>query len=531
MTNPQEAGSDGARMHFGAGAVPSQTPRVAPSSPAARPVKQSQKQRLDAVRQAVRSRQWLVAEGLLPDLLAKGRPSAEALLYMGMVREARMQFAEAAEFAERSIRVQPNPGALLLLARMRRVQGETNEAVALCDRTLKLLPGNAHAAVIKAGAFEEAGRIDEAAAIIEPMIDQAKAEGKEPDPGAENEWAKILVQRKRYAEAIETIDHLLSVMVRDERARCGLQYLRAKACDKAKDYRAAYISGKEANTIGELDFNPEVYEQQVSSLIENWSREKMAKFPVSSCMSEVPIFVAGMPRSGTSLIDQIIDAHPRAAGVGELTTIDNFALQLAQAWNPDLDPPECFGRYDSRKWTQTAEKYVREVEKLAPGAERIVNKSLGNNRLVGLIARLFPKTRIIHAIRDPRDVAISCFMGGFNNAMHPWTTRIEWATRAWDQSMRMMDHWKASLDVPILDVHYERLVNDPGAEFPRIIEFLGLEWDDACREFHKSRRTVRTLSYDQVNRPLYTSSAGRHANYAEFIEGIDFPTYDPFAAA
>ena len=102
---------------------------------------------------------------------------------------------------------------------------------------------------------------------------------------------------------------------------------------------------------------------------------------------------------------------------------------------------------------------------------------------------------------------------------------VAWASAAWAQSMRMMEHWKASLDVPILDVHYEKLVCDPENEFPRIIEFLGLDWDDACREFHKSRRTVRTLSYDQVNRPLYATSAGRHANYAAQIERVTFPKY------
>lgn len=238
------------------------------------------------------------------------------------------------------------------------------------------------------------------------------------------------------------------------------------------------------------------------------------------------MFVAGMPRSGTSLIDQIIDAHPKAAGVGELASIEAFARQLTQTYDPSKDPPACFGHLQERAWTRVANKYVREITRLAPpGAQRIVNKALGNNKLVGLLARLFPETRIIHAIRDPRDVAVSCFMGGFNNRLHAWTTRIDWVARAWDQSMRMMEHWKQTLDVPILDVHYEKLVNDPDREFPRIIEFLGLDWDDHCMEFHKSRRTVRTLSYDQVNRPLYTSSAGRHKHYTRQIEGIEFPKY------
>src|SRR5690606_7035749 len=115
------------------------------------------------------------------------------------------------------------------------------------------------------------------------------------------------------------------------------------------------------------------------------------------------------------------------------------------------------------------------------------------------------------------------------NRLHPWTTRVDWAAKAWEQSRRMKEHWKAPLDVPILDVHYERRVTDPERELPRIIDFLGLEWDDRCFEFHKSRRTVRTLSYDQVNRPLYTSSAGRHANFGQWIEGVEFPEYDPYA--
>ncbi len=143
--------------------------------------------------------------------------------------------------------------------------------------------------------------------------------------------------------------------------------------------------------------------------------------------------------------------------------------------------------------------------------------------LVGLRARLFPRTRIIHALGDRRDVVIGCFMGGFNNRLHAWTTQIDRATQAWAQSERMMQHWKETLDVPILDVHCEALVADPESRFRRIIEFIGLEGDDACLAFHMSRRTVRTRSYDQVNRPISTTSAGRHVNYAPFIEGIAFP--------
>ncbi|MEM7756275.1 MAG: sulfotransferase, partial [Planctomycetota bacterium] len=349
--------------------------------------------------------------------------------------------------------------------------------------------------------------------------------GQPVPPPVRFEWAKLCVHEKDYERAITEVDALVEQGVDDNLRRVAL-HVKAKACDRSKRYEEAVDAAKGANAIGELEFSPELYEAQVSALMEIWSAENMAKFPLAKCDSELPVFVAGMPRSGTSLIDQIIDAHPKAAGVGELASVEHFAKQLSVAYDSTKEPPECFGKFNEFKWSKAANDYVRDLKKRAPdGAERVVNKALGNNKLVGLIARLFPKTRIIHAVRDPRDVAVSCFMGGFNHAVHPWTTRFEWIAPAWEQSRRMMQHWQDTLDVPILEVQYEELVRDPETQFPRIIEFLGLEWDDACREYYKTRRTVRTLSYDQVNRPIYTTSAGRNANYAPWMKDVEFSAY------
>ncbi|TVQ75441.1 MAG: hypothetical protein EA380_10830 [Phycisphaeraceae bacterium] len=487
--------------------------------------------------QAVRDIRKLLAESkhadaikllnaLPPKLLNK---DAELLFLLAAAHEllAHRQLAIAA--AEKSIRITEHPDALLLLARCHRVLGETEKALRYCERAREKAPGNPNIEYIRAGTLEEAGRFSEAIEILQPIVEKHAVAGEALPIPLRLEWSKLLVQQKRYDEAVKLIDETVALEGLPPTGVNMLFHLKAKACDRAKDYDAAAEAAEQANEIGRVEFDPDLYTEQVSVLIDNWSRETMASFPLSTCDSEIPVFVAGMPRSGTSLIDQIIDAHPKAAGVGELNTIERFAVQLSQVWNPDLPPEKQFGRYNAHRWTRAANDYVREITKLAkPGTERIVNKALGNNKLVGLFARLFPKTRIIHAIRDPRDVAISCFMGGFNNNLHAWTTRIDWTAHAWNQSMRMMRHWKESLDIPILDVHYERLVADPENEMPRIIEFLGLEWDDACRDFYKSRRTVRTLSYDQVNRPLYTTSSGRHKNYAKLLEGVDFPHYDPF---
>ncbi len=459
-------------------------------------------------------------------LIARNKRDAEAHFLLAVVAERGRDVAAARDHARRAIAIKPHAEAHMILARQEREAGATDASLDHCHRALALRPGHVPYLIHRAGALEEAGRFAEARAVVDPLVESFETSGK-PLPGPLRfELAKLLVQEKDHDRAIEVVDGLLGDGSTPRDAARLAYYLKAKALDRSGRYDEAFESAGLGNEIGRLEFDPRLYEDQVSALIEIWSPERMERFPLADCDDELPVFVAGMPRSGTSLIDQIIDAHPRAAGVGELASIEAFAARLSRAYDPDKEPPDCFGRFDRFRWTRVAEDYVRDVRRLAPpGTERVVNKALGNNKLVGLLARLFPRTRIIHALRDPRDVAISCYVGGFNNRLHAWTTRIEWAACAWEQSQRMMDHWKRALDIPILDVRYEALVRDPDTEFPRLIGFLGLEWDDACRDFYKSRRTVRTLSYDQVNRPLYTSSAGRNANYAAHLAGVEFPAY------
>lgn len=484
---------------------------------------------INAAKQCFSKQDFAGMRDALKPIVEGRKKDPEAMFLMALAHEGLREIHKAVVLVRGSLEVHEQPDAQLLLARCERFFGNTDVAIGLCDKVLAKRPGFIPASIIKGGAMEAGGRFAEAKAVLEPLVKKFEDKGEKVPPQIMSEWVKLQVQDKDYDDAIANIDVLLTQGEMPDEAKRMQLHLQAKAYDRKKDYPGSWGSAVRANAIGKIDFDESMYSGQVSALIENWSREQMEKFPQAKCDSEIPVFVAGMPRSGTSLIDQIIDAHPKAAGVGELASIEMFAKKLSVSYDGTKEPPACFGQMGEQKWTNCARDYLREIRKEAPDAERIVNKALGNNKLVGLIARLFPKTRIIHAVRDPRDVAISCYMGGFNNQMHAYTTQVDWTGHTWAQSVRMMRHWRDALDVPVLDVCYERLVSDPETEFPRIIEFLGLEWDDACNEFHKSKRTVRTLSYDQVNRPLYTSSKGRHMNYAEFIDSVDFPPYDPNA--
>ena len=421
--------------------------------------------------------------------------------------------------------IAPHADTALIVARAEMRAGRTDAAIARCESILRTAPGNARARLIVAEALESAMRVDEAAEALESL--HRDLAGGEPSVAVRVQYlrASVMVHRGRFAEAVATLDaSVLAGQGDDPMRRRGL-HLRAKALDRAGRFDEAFESAARANAIGERSFDPAAYARTVDALLALFTRDAMRDFPSSRSESEVPVFIAGMPRSGTSLLDQVIDAHGQAAGVGEMKDIERFAAEVEQAFDPGLPPPDCFGPVRDRAFRNAAQAYLAMCAREAPGALRVVNKALSNNRMLGLVARLFPRTRIIHALRDPRDVAISCFMGGFNAAHYPWTTRLDWIACAWRESLRLMHHWRRELDAPMLEVHYERVVSDPGAEFPRIVEFLGLPWDEGCSRFHESRRTVRTLSYDQVNRPLYATSVERWKRYERFLSQVEWPAY------
>ena len=498
-------------------------PRTNPTSPSTRAAARHHLQ--ERVQALASSGQFAEAIALLEEPLRQHPRDAELLRMGADVLYRAGNAGQAAHLAERAEAVESHPATMLIVADHRMHAGDTDGALALCERVLAAHPVHVLTRLVMARALESAVRAAEARAVLEPLL--ADVHGKEP--AAEREvqqlLAAVLVHEKREGEAVELLDRAVLAGGASDSLRRTALYLRAKACDRLMRYDEAWESAAGANAIGDPQFDPPGYTEGVGALMAHWTRAEMEKFPSSRSPSEVPVFIAGMPRSGTSLLDQVIDAHAQAAGVGEMAGIEHFARQLETVWDASVPAPESFGPMRDRAFKNMAAAYIAECQKQAPGARRVVNKALGNNRIVGLLARLFPKTRIIHAIRDPRDVAVSCFMGGFNNDLYPWTAKPEWIVVAWEQSRRLMEHWKRETDLPILDVRYEDVVTNPGEEFPRFIEFLGLEWDEGCNRFHERKRTVRTLSYDQVNKPLYASSVNRWQKYEKFLRGVEWPGY------
>jgi tetratricopeptide (TPR) repeat protein len=233
--------------------------------------------------------------------------------------------------------------------------------------------------------------------------------------------------------------------------------------------------------------------------------------------SRLPVFIVGMPRSGTSLIEQVLASHPRVFGAGELTSLEDI-ISKERASRNLLPYPDCIPTLDAASITQIGARYLAEMRRLAPtDATRVTNKMPSNYLFLGLIHMALPNARIIHIVRDPVDTCISCFSKLFALA-HNYTYDLAELGRYHRGYQRLMAHWHHALPPGrILDVRYEDVVADLEGQARRIIAHCGLDWDERCLAFHQTVRPVRTASAMQVRRPIYTNSIRRQPAYEPFL--------------
>jgi tetratricopeptide (TPR) repeat protein len=234
--------------------------------------------------------------------------------------------------------------------------------------------------------------------------------------------------------------------------------------------------------------------------------------------SNAPIFIVGMPRSGTTLIEQILASHPKVFGAGELRDMGNLAARIGD--KDAVGFPEATAGTSGEELHRIGASYVQAVRRMAGDAERITDKMPGNFSLAGLIHLALPNARIIHACRDPRDTAFSCFSLLFSGALE-FTYDLAELGRYYRAYLALMAHWRAVLPPRVmLDVQYEEVVADLEGQARRIIAHCGLEWDDACLSFHKTERSVLTASAAQVRQPIYQSSIGRWRQHADKLRPL-----------
>jgi tetratricopeptide (TPR) repeat protein len=263
-------------------------------------------------------------------------------------------------------------------------------------------------------------------------------------------------------------------------------------------------------------FDPDRHDRAIDQLIAAYSPAFFQRVRGFGLDTELPVFIVGMPRSGTTLVEQILSRHPSVFAAGELTKGGQLAEELPIRLGTAEGYPRCLDRLDQPTAQSIAEDVRQRLARRGGPAARVTDKGPLNYLHLGLLATLFPRARVIHCRRDPRDVCVSCYFQYFQDEAD-FTWDLSDLGRYYRAYERLMEHWRRVLPAQPLDVVYEELVTDPEPVIRRLVAFCGLPWDDRCLASHESRRPVQTLSKLQVRRPIYTTSVGRWRRFEKHL--------------
>jgi hypothetical protein len=269
----------------------------------------------------------------------------------------------------------------------------------------------------------------------------------------------------------------------------------------------------------QASFDRKTFEEYINNLTATFTRDFLARIPHAENNNELPVFVVGMPRSGTTLVESILASHPDIYGAGELGYVTEISIKLGKLLGNDLAFPASINDMTVDAANSIAGEYISALRVLAGDATRVVDKFPSNFLYLGLIQVLFPAARVIHCRRDPRDTCLSIYFKNFVGA-HPYAYNLEDLGFFYTKYQRLMEYWRQTLSIPILEVDYESLVSDQENISRQLVSFCGLKWHDDCLKFHEHERFAATASYDQVRKPIYKTSVNRWKNYEKYIQPL-----------
>jgi tetratricopeptide (TPR) repeat protein len=423
-------------------------------------------------------------------------------------------FAEALTLFDR---LAPAPqdadaGLCLRLSQCRRRLGAPAEALARVEAALQRFPDDATLWQELGWVQEDLGDADAARAAY------ARAHALRPDWADPVGSAIALDRTAAPEETVRRAESMAEAPSLPEQQRAFLHHVLGKRRDALGDHPAAARHWREANRLRRaLDggFDRTVFTAQVDALIAAFTPDAIDALRAHARADPRPMFVVGMPRSGTTLVEQILAAHPLGHGCGELTGLVAIADGVAAATG--LRWPQDATRIPPAWLHDRARDYLALASRGAPAdAARLIDKQPYNFLHVGLIAMLFADARVVWCRRDPRDIALSIYSESFAPSAS-YATDLDDIAFVIAEQERLMRHWQALAPLPILEFAYESVVTDTDARIRELVAFAGLPWDERCLRFHESGRSVQTLSRWQVRQPVHPRSVGRWRNYPEWF--------------
>ena len=426
------------------------------------------------------------------------------------MQAGRLEQAEA--MLNQLLTIEPgHPGAGQALAMLHSRRRAFAEAIAALEQTLEHHPNNPELLAQIAHLYKDWGRFDEARAFFRTAAEQ--------DPGNASHHLLLLASTSRFERRdadVDLIEAAYAASAPDSVERRRLAFALGKIFDDLKEYRQAFACFDEGNRIAaeQTDYYPLEVEETFAGIAATMNEEFFAEYAGAGSPDATPIFITGMPRSGTSLAEQILASHPDVYGAGELNRLTQIMTGLCI--EQGITFPGGFRHLDAAVLRQKGESYAAELSKMADGHARVTDKSISSFIYIGLIRVMLPNAKIIVCRRDPRDIGLSIFQLDFGFPF-PWSFRQEWIGAYYRCFDRLAGHWQACLPGQLYEFRYEDMVENPDREIRALLAYCGLEFDPACLDFHLTDRAVKTASHAQVRKPVYKGSVGRWKNYAEFL--------------
>jgi tetratricopeptide (TPR) repeat protein len=465
------------------------------------------------------------------------------------------RLADALRPARQAIRLAPNlPRAHFLLGSILLSAGDRTAATQHLREAIRLKPDFVEARHNLARALRDPSQLAEAEQLFRQVLHQGAT------PRAHTSLASTLVAQGRIDEALTHLqdalrldpDHVPAITVLGNLVAAGhsrlapeqvahieelagretlpptdrhnLHFALGAIFDRLEDYAKAFTYYHRGNELRKdyersrgLVFKYDLCRRITDRLIDVYTPAYFERVRGFGLDTERPVFVVGMLRSGTTLVEQILASHPAVHGAGELPHLGTMVTTVARRLDTPEKYPECMRSIGAAAVRVLAQEYDQALVQASGGRHppevlRVIDKLPANYLNLGLIATLFPRAHIIHCRRDPVDTCLSCYFQNFQDAI-PYTLDLRHVGQYYREYERLMAHWAAVLPIPIFDLSYEELTSDQEATTRRLVAFCGLEWDDRCLRFHETSRAVQTASLLQVRQPMYRRSVGRWKRY------------------
>ncbi len=451
-------------------------------------------------------------EEVISQLLENDPNNDRALFSMGQLYASRQQWFKAIDNFNKVVELKPsNTQARLALSEMLLLTGQTETALIQAEKALSsekrkpeihCLLANIHQMM---GHKEKSQKYLEKSIAISPEYAAAYTELVKTKKVNEQDMPLIRRMEKQLEKGMEASN------------RVNFHFALAKAYNDLKDYDQAFSHLHKGNLLLYGEFPLDDFRRKIKGIKKAYKSIDIGQLKDSGNPSTAPVFIVGMPRSGTTLIDQVLSSHSSVHSLGESMEIEFCSQDACEEADIEFTP-YTLPQLDQALVKKYAQRYLDHALADAADAKRVVDKMPANFIKLGFILTLFPNARIIHSMRHPLDTALSCYFQHFRASVYmEWTNDLSMLGQYYRGYAELMAFWKKRFPGQILDVRYEDMTQDLENNARRIVEFVGLEWEEACLDFHKSKRVVQTASLWQVRQPIYKTSVARWRPYAKHL--------------